>query len=56
MPKMNLVKNGKLKDKETDKLASVKRLFPSILAKTPKEINKISKFFKTKTPVHTTDK
>ena len=56
MPKMNPVKNSKLKDKETDKLASIKRLLLSIPVKTPKKVNKISKFFKTKALVCTTNK
>ena len=47
-PKTNLVKNGKPKDKDTNKLTSIERLLLPILTKTPKEINKISKFFKTK--------
>ena len=47
-PKTNLVKNGKPKGKDTDKLTNIERLLPPILTKTPKEINKISKFFKTK--------
>jgi len=34
MPKTNLIKNGKLKGKETDKLASIERLSPPIPAKT----------------------
>jgi len=50
--KTNPVKNGKLKDKDNDKLASIKRLSPSIPAKTLKEVNKISKFFKIKAPSH----
>lgn len=54
MPKMNLIKNGKLKGKETDKLASIKKLPFSIPAKTPKEVYKIFKFFKAKAPVCTT--
>jgi len=46
IPKLNLVKtNGK--DKEnTEKPMSIKRLPPLILAKSPKEVNEISKFFK----------
>ena len=52
-PKTNPVKNDKLKDKNNDKLASIKRLSPPIPAKIPKEVNKISKFFKIKTPSHT---
>ena len=56
MPKTNLIKNGKLKGKETDKLASIKRLSPLIPAKTPKKVNEIYKFFKAKAPVYTTDR
>lgn len=56
MPKMNLIKNGKLKGKETDKLASIKKLPFSIPAKTPKEVYKIFKFFKAKAPVCTTNR
>jgi len=60
IPKTNLIKNGKSKGKskgkETDKLASIERLSPSIPAKTPKKVNKISKFFKAKAPVHTTNR
>jgi len=47
-PKTNPVKNGKPKDKDNNKLASIERLLPLISAKTSKEVNKISKFFKTK--------
>ena len=56
MPKTNNIKTGKFKDKETNKLASVERLLPLILVKFFKEINEISKFFKAKTPVCTTEK
>jgi len=48
--KTNLVKSGKSREKNTNKPASVKRLFPSISTKTPKKVNKISRFFKTKKP------
>ena len=49
IPKTNPVKNSKPKDKDIDKQASIKRLPPLISTKIPKKINKISKFFKTKT-------
>ena len=55
-PKTNNIKIGKSKDKKTDKPASVKMLPLSIPAKFPKEINEISKFFKAKTLVYTTEK
>jgi len=48
MPKTNPIKNGKLKSKETDKLASVERVSFPIPVKTLKKINKISKFSKQK--------
>jgi len=51
-PKTNLVKNSKPKGKDINKLASIERLPPPILTKTPKEINKISEFFKTKMSTH----
>ena len=51
-PKVNPVKNGKLKDKNNNKLASIERLLPPIPAKTSKEINEISKFFETKVLSH----
>ena len=44
--KTNPVKIEKEEGKTTDKLASVKKLSPPILAKFPKEVNKISKYFK----------
>jgi len=46
--KTNPVKSGKSKGKNTDKPASVKRLPSSISTKTFKEVNEISKFFRTK--------
>ena len=49
-PKTNPVKNSKPKDKNNNKLAGIERLFPPISAKTPKEVNEIFKFFKTKVP------
>jgi len=48
IPKTNPVKSGKSKEKDTNKPASIERLLPSISTKTSKEINEISKFFKTK--------
>ena len=51
-PKTNLVKNGKPKGKDTDKPASIERILSLIPTKPPKEINKISKFFKTKMSTH----
>ena len=51
----NPVKNSKPKDKNNNKPASIERLPPPIPAKTPKEVNKISKFFKTKAPSHAND-
>ena len=56
MPKMNPIKNGKSKDKDTNKLASVERLSFPIPIKTPKEVNETSKFFKAKALACTTDK
>jgi len=51
-PKTNLVKNSKLKNKDNNKPASIERLPPSIPTETPKEVNEISKFFKTKALSH----
>jgi len=45
-PKVNLEKNSKKGEKNTNKPASIKRLPLSIPAKSPKEVNKISKSFK----------
>jgi len=47
IPKINKGSNIK-KDKEsnTNEPASISKLPPSILAKSPKEVNKISKYFK----------
>jgi len=53
--KVNPVKNSKLKDKNNNKLANIERLSSPIPTKTPKEINEISKFFKTKMPSHAND-
>jgi len=50
--KTNPVKNSKSKCKDNDKPASIERLSSPIFAKTPKEVNKISKFFKIKVPSH----
>ena len=44
-PKIFLMKNGKKRENNTDKLASIQKLLPPIPAKSPKEINEISKFF-----------
>jgi len=49
-PKTNPNKNSKKGDKETNKLASIERLSPSIPAKFPKEVNEISKYFKMQKP------
>jgi len=46
-PKTNPIKNSNKGNKETNKLANIERLPPSILAKFSKEVNKISKYFKT---------
>jgi len=40
------IKNSKKGEKSSTKLVSIERLPPSILAKSPKEIKVISKFFK----------
>jgi len=45
-PRNQEVKSKSKNDKATDKLASFVKLPPPILTKTPKEVNKISKFFK----------
>jgi len=42
------VKSGKPNVKDTTKLASIERISFFILAKTSKEVNEISKFFKSK--------
>ena len=44
--KTNPVKSGKKREKSTDKLANIKKLPSLIPAKSPKEVNKISKYFK----------
>jgi len=44
--KVNLIKNGKKCNKNTDKPVSITRLSLPILAKSPKEVNKILKYFK----------
>ena len=46
--KTNPVKNGKPKGKNNNKPASIERFPPPISAETSKEVNEISKFFKTK--------
>ncbi len=48
MPKITLIKNGKPKGKDIIKLVRVKRLPPFIPMKTPKEVNEVSKYFKSK--------
>jgi len=47
-PKVNVEINGKRgeKDKDTNKPARVKRIPPPILAKLPKKVKEISKYFK----------
>ena len=44
--KLNPIKSGKKRDKNTTKLASIKRLLSPIPAKSPKEIKEILKYFK----------
>lgn len=46
--KTNPVKKSKPKNNNRDKLTSIERLSPLIPTKTLKEVNEISKFFKTK--------
>jgi len=41
------MKNSKKGEENTDKLASIERIPPSILVKLPKEVREISKYFKT---------
>ena len=43
---IKLIKNSKKEEKNTNKLASIERMPPLILAKLPKEVKKISKYFK----------
>ena len=50
IPKITPIKGSKTKDKDTNKPASIERLSPPIPAKTSKEVNKISKFFKPQKP------
>lgn len=45
-PRVNLVKTRKKEKKNIDKPISIERLSLSILAKSPKEVKKISKYFK----------
>ena len=45
-PKLNSVKTSKRGEKNTNKLASIERLLPPILARMPKKVKEISKFFK----------
>ena len=49
---MNLAKSNKRDEKNMDKLASVERLPPPILAKSPKEVKEISKFFKANNSIY----
>jgi len=49
-PKTNPVKNSKKEDKDINKLGSINRLPSLIPAKSPKEVNKISKYFKIQKP------
>jgi len=44
--KVNPIKSGKKEDKDTTKLASIKRLPLPIPAKSPKEVKEILKYFK----------
>jgi len=46
-PVVKLMKNSKKGEKNTNKLASIERMPPSILVKLPKEVRQISKYFKT---------
>jgi len=50
-PKTNPVKSGKKREKSTDRLASIKKLLSLIPAKSPKKVNKISKYFKLTKPI-----
>ena len=43
-------KNGKNGEKDTNKLASIQQIPPPIPTKSPKEVNEISKYFKTTKP------
>jgi len=45
-PRIQLTPQKNNKEKNSPTPASIKRLPPSILAKSPKEVNTISKFFK----------
>ena len=44
--KVFLIKNSKKRENNTDKLASIQKLPPPIPAKSSKEVNEISKFFR----------
>jgi len=46
-PKSNPIKSGKKGEKSTDKPVSIERLSLLILAKSPKKVKEISKYFKT---------
>ena len=52
-PWVNLEKHGKKQDIPTNKPTSIERLPPPIPAKSPKEVNEISKYFKTSKPSST---
>ena len=47
MSTIKLITNGKKEGKPTNKLASIKRMPPPILVKSPKEVKETLKFFKT---------
>jgi len=51
-PKTTPAKNSKNGKKDTNKLASIQQILPFIPAKSPKEVNEISKYFKTTKPFH----
>ena len=51
-PKLNLVKTSSKGEKNIEKPANIKKLLPSIPAKLPKKVNKISKFFKKNNSTH----
>ena len=51
-PKLDPVKTSSKGEKNIEKLINVERLPLSILAKSPKEVNEISKFFKKNNLTH----
>ena len=51
MPKIQETKKSTKSDKLTNKPVSFVKLLPLIPVKTPKEVNKISKFFKKSTKI-----